>query len=93
MKSNTDRSIKRSLLNQLKYHLDNNFLHDVFLQFDGLQILLTIFNESLIESDYNTYPDSVICVISCLRKLAVFHDTVRQQLSDNLDSFYGLLRS
>ncbi|XP_012536869.1 rotatin isoform X2 [Monomorium pharaonis] len=90
---NVDPKIRKSALVQISVMLSDSSLHKLFINQNGLPLILDIFNKALIEKDYINYPDSVIPIISILKLLAFFECTLRHELSLNIDVFFNIIRS
>lgn len=90
--SDVEPSIRRSALNQISVMMDDVLLHGVFLNAKGLETVLPILETSLTEKNYTDYPDAVIPIISILKNLCFHQVTVRDELSNDLDVFYWILR-
>ncbi|XP_011175426.1 rotatin isoform X1 [Solenopsis invicta] len=90
---NVDPKIRKSALVQISVMLSDTSLHKLFINQNGLPLILDIFNKALVEKDYVNYPDSVIPIISILKLLAFFECTIRHELSLNIDVFFNIIRS
>lgn len=90
--SNVEPSIRRSALNQISVMMDDVLLHRVFLDAKGLEIILPILETALTEKNYTDYPDAVIPITSILKNLCFHQATVRDELSNNMEVFYWILR-
>ncbi|KAM3963108.1 rotatin [Aphomia sociella] len=56
-------SLRRSTLQQLAVMMRHQELHDTFLQYDGLNLIVAILRMSLMVDDYLAFPE---CAISCV---------------------------
>ncbi|XP_063892292.1 rotatin [Helicoverpa armigera] len=56
-------SLRRSTLQQLAVMIRQQNLHDVFLQYDGVKIIVATLRMSLVVDDYLAFPE---CAISCV---------------------------
>lgn len=72
--------------------MEDVLLHRVFLNSDGLAIVTSIFETALTEKDYSDYPDAVIPIISILKNLCFHQQPIRDELSNNVEIFYWILR-
>ncbi|XP_025159510.1 rotatin [Harpegnathos saltator] len=90
---NVDPKIRRSALVQISVMLSDISLHKLFINQNGLPLILDIFNRALVEKDYVNYPDSVIPIISILKQLAFFECSIRYELSIHIDTFFNIIRS
>lgn len=72
--------------------MEDYLLHDVFLNASGIDLIIELMERSLKESDYRDYPDSIIPIVSILKSLALYHFSVREELSSNPDVLYYILR-
>lgn len=85
-------SIRRSALTQIGVMLEDHFLHPVFLERNGLELILNILESSLHEKDYNNYPDSVIPIVSILKHICLYNSVIRNELSHNIQLIFNILR-
>ncbi|XP_056634769.1 rotatin-like isoform X1 [Diorhabda sublineata] len=90
--TNVEPVIKRSALNQISVMLEDPLLHQLFLDANGLSLMLNIMKTAITEKDYRDYPDSIIPVISIIKNLALYHASVREELSTDVDMFYFVMR-
>lgn len=72
--------------------MDDILLHRVFLNLNGVETVVGILESALTEKNYFDYPDAVIPVISILKNLCFYQSTVREELSNNSEIFYWILR-
>lgn len=84
--------IRRSALSQLSVMLEDELLHQIFLDGNGVDLILNVMQVALNESDFHDYPDSIIPAISILKSLCFFHSSVREEIGINIDVFYCILR-
>ncbi|XP_011308952.1 rotatin [Fopius arisanus] len=80
--SSVEPKVRKSALIQVSVMLTDSSLHRVFLKEKGLEILLEILERSLMEKDFENYPDSVVPIVTILRILSSTQGTVRHQLND-----------
>ncbi|CAH0720929.1 unnamed protein product, partial [Brenthis ino] len=59
-------SLRRSTLQQLAVLLRQQELHDTFIQYDGLNLIISLLRLSLLVDDYLAFPE---CAISCVSVL------------------------
>nr|CAI5848647.1 unnamed protein product [Callosobruchus analis] len=90
--SNVEPVIRRSALNQVSVMLEDPLLHQIFLDSNGLKIVIDIMKTALTDNDYRDYPDSIIPLISILKSLCLYHGGVREELGTSIDVFFGVLR-
>ncbi|CAH1953846.1 unnamed protein product [Acanthoscelides obtectus] len=90
--SNIEPVIRRSALNQVSVMLEDPLLHQIFLNSNGLEIIIEIMKTALTDNDYRDYPDSIIPIISVLKNLCLYHESVREEIGNNIDVFYCVLR-
>ncbi|VEN41222.1 unnamed protein product, partial [Callosobruchus maculatus] len=90
--SNVEPVIRRSALNQVSVMLEDPLLHQVFLDSNGLEVVIDIMKTALADNDYRDYPDSIIPIISILKSLCLYHGGVRQELGTSRDAFFCVLR-
>lgn len=84
--------IRRSALTQVSVMMEDYLLHSVFIQNKGVQLVLNVIRIALTEMDYSEYPDSVIPAVSILKNICLYSASVRQELSNNKEVFYLILR-
>lgn len=72
--------------------IDDPLLHLVFLDNGGLSVIVDILKTALIENDYRNYPDSIVPIISILKNVCLFHSSCRQELVDDVDVYFCVLR-
>lgn len=89
---NTEPVVRRSALTQVNVMMEDYLLHRIFLQNNGLPLILKIMKRSLIEEDYRDYPDSIVPAISILKNMCVYNSGVRRELSSNIEVYYLTLR-
>ncbi|XP_074116184.1 rotatin homolog anastral spindle 3 [Cotesia typhae] len=90
---NVEPKVRKSALVQISVMLTDSSLHKLFLKENGLKIILDIFDKSLIEKDYDNYPDSVIPILTILKLISSTQCTIRHELSINTDVFINVMRS
>lgn len=90
---NVEPKVRKSALVQISVMLTDSSLHKLFLKENGLKVILDIFDKSLIEKDYDNYPDSVIPILTILKLISSTQCTVRHELSTNTDVFINVMRS
>ncbi|KAK0170662.1 hypothetical protein PV328_008487 [Microctonus aethiopoides] len=90
---NVEPKVRKSALVQISVMLSDTSLHKLFLSENGLTIILDIFDKSLIEKDYQNYPDSVIPIITIIKLIVSTQCTLRHELSNRADVFMNILRS
>ncbi|XP_020290276.1 rotatin isoform X2 [Pseudomyrmex gracilis] len=88
-----DPKIRKNELVQISVMLSDHSLHNLFLSKNGLPLILDIFNKALIEKECENYPDSVIPIINILKQLVFFNNSVRHELSVNIDVLLNVVRS
>lgn len=91
--SDVEPSIRRSALNQISVMMDDILLHSVFLNSNGLELVITIIESALTEKIYTDYPDAVIPIISILKNLCLHQANVRDELSNDNELLYWILRA
>lgn len=84
--------IRRSALTQISVMLEDYLLHRVFIENDGVTILLRVMKNALIEKNYQDYPDSIIPAVAILKYLCLYNVSIRHELNSNWDVFYFVLR-
>ncbi|XP_030750028.1 rotatin [Sitophilus oryzae] len=89
---NVEPVIRRSALNQVSVMVEDHLLHDIFLEFNGTDLIIEIMENCLKEKDFKDYPDSIIPVISILKSIALFNSNVRYILSTNINVLFYTLR-
>ncbi|XP_018573187.1 rotatin [Anoplophora glabripennis] len=89
---NIEPVLKRSALNQVNVMVEDPLLHQVFLEDNGVEIVVDTIKSALTEKDYRNYPDSIVPVISILKNICLHHSDVREELSMNVEVFYFVLR-
>lgn len=89
---NIEPVLKRSALNQISVMIEDPLLHQVFLEKNGIELVVDILKNALREQDYKNYPDSIVPIISILKNICLYHGDVREELSVNVDIFYFVLR-
>lgn len=72
--------------------MEDVLLHRVFLNSDGLAIVTSILETALTEKNYSDYPDAVIPIISILKNLCFHQPAIRDDLSNDVEIFYWILR-
>lgn len=72
--------------------MEDTLLHQIFLDSNGLNLVINVMKSSLTEKDYRDYPDSIIPVISVMKNLCLYNGIVREELSGNVEAFYFILR-
>lgn len=72
--------------------MEDTLLHQIFLDSNGLNLVINVMKSSLTEKDYRDYPDSIIPVISVMKNLCLYNGIVREELSGNVEVFYFILR-
>lgn len=85
--------IRRSALTQASVMMEDPLLHNIFIESGALPLLINILHDALIEKKYNDYPDSVIPIISILRNICLYQPSVRQELGQNMDILFNIIRS
>nr|XP_022921045.1 uncharacterized protein LOC111429379 [Onthophagus taurus] len=78
--ANLEPLIKRSTLTQLAVIIEDYALHKEFLELDGIQKMVALLKDSLLEKNYETYPDCALSLITILKYLALYNSSVRQNL-------------
>ncbi|XP_043681789.1 rotatin isoform X1 [Vespula pensylvanica] len=91
--SDVDPKMRKSALVQINVMLTDMSLHKLFLNENGLFLILQAFNSALIENDYKNYPDSVIPILAILKLIVASESSVRHELSTNIDVFINIIRS
>ncbi|XP_066146267.1 rotatin isoform X2 [Euwallacea fornicatus] len=89
---NVEPVIRRSALNQISVMMDDYLLHDIFIDSSGLSLMVDVMRSALQDNDFRDYPDSIIPIVSILKNVALYHSSVREELSANMDVFYYILR-
>ncbi|XP_066247682.1 rotatin [Euwallacea similis] len=89
---NVEPVIRRSALNQISVMMDDYLLHEIFIDSSGLTLMVHLMRRALQENDFRDYPDSIIPIVSILKSVALYHSSVREELSANMDVFYYTLR-
>lgn len=90
--SNVEPVIRRSALTQISVMMEDNLLHRMFLENDGIEVVMKVIRAALTEQDYSDYPDSVVPAVSILKSLCVHNNSVRNKLANDVDIFYYTLR-
>ncbi|XP_044758408.1 rotatin [Coccinella septempunctata] len=90
--TNVEPGIRRSALTQISVMMEDYLLHDIFIEKGGVETIMKIMNNALIEEDYTNYADSVIPSVSILKSICLYDSKVRYELSHNLNLFYFILR-
>lgn len=90
--ANVEPGIRRSALTQIGVMMEDYLLHDIFIEKGGIETVLRIMSNALIEEDYTNYADSVIPSVSILKSICLYNSTVRYELSHNLNLYYSILR-
>lgn len=85
-------SIRNSALVQVSVMMTDPFIYNRFLESNGLQIILKILHNSLLESQHHVFPDFAIRCVSILKNICLHKPIVREELSMNIDLFFCLLR-
>lgn len=85
-------SVRRSALSQISVMLEDCDLHASFLEQGGLELVLEILENCLIEKEFHNYPDSVLPIVNILKSLAIYSTMIRQELSGRIEVFYSVLR-
>ncbi|CAH1155943.1 unnamed protein product [Phaedon cochleariae] len=89
---NVEPVIRRSALNQISVMMEDPLLHTIFLDANGLDIVVDILKSALIENDFTNYPDAVIPIVSILKNVCFYNGTAREELSLNEEVFFCVLR-
>ncbi|XP_063216459.1 rotatin isoform X3 [Bacillus rossius redtenbacheri] len=74
-------AVRRSALTQAAVMLRDPRLHAVFLQQEGLPLVLQLLRSALSRNDCTNSSESLVPIISILRSLAHHNSTVRQELA------------
>ncbi|CAH2251030.1 jg11793 [Pararge aegeria aegeria] len=82
-------SLRRSTLQQLAVMLRQQEIHEAFLQYDGLNLIVTLLRLSLMVDDYLAFPE---CAISCVSVLNSICSVSRHSLAKITDLPLLLLR-
>ncbi|XP_008548822.1 rotatin [Microplitis demolitor] len=90
---NVEPKVRKSALVQISVMLTDSSLHKLFLKESGFKIILDIFDKSLIEKDYENYPDSVIPILTIIKLIISTQCSIRHELSTRTDVFVNILRS
>ncbi|XP_043258441.1 rotatin [Colletes gigas] len=90
---NIDPKIRKSALVQISVMMSDSSLHKLFINENGLPLILKIFNSALLEKDYINYPDSVIPIIAILNLLASTESSIRHDLSTRINVLSNIIRS
>ncbi|KAI4475480.1 hypothetical protein M0802_015139 [Mischocyttarus mexicanus] len=91
--SDVDPKMRKSALVQISVMLTNSSLHKLFINENGLSLILHAFNSALVENDFKNYPDSVIPILAILKLIVANESSVRHELSTNVDVFINIIRS
>ncbi|KAK9883541.1 hypothetical protein WA026_001716 [Henosepilachna vigintioctopunctata] len=89
---NVEPSIRRSALTQLAVMMEDYLLHDMFIERKGVESVVTIMKNALIEEDYMNYPDSIIPVVAILKIICLYNANIRYELSNDLNVYFYILR-
>lgn len=79
-------------MNQISVMMEDVLLHRVFLNSNGLETVTSILESALTEKNYSDYPDAVIPIITILKNLCFHQPAVREDLSNDVEIFYWILR-
>ncbi|XP_063972672.1 rotatin [Diachasmimorpha longicaudata] len=90
---NVEPKVRKSALIQVSVMLTDTSLHKIFIKEKGLETILEIFERSLLENDFENYPDSVVPIVSILKLITSTQLSVRHQLSNDINIFTNVLRS
>ncbi|XP_015116754.1 rotatin [Diachasma alloeum] len=90
---NVEPKVRKSALIQVSVMLTDTSLHKIFMKEKGLETILEIFERSLLEKDFENYPDSVVPIVSILKLISSTQLSVRHQLSNDTNVFTNILRS
>nr|XP_031848371.1 rotatin isoform X1 [Nomia melanderi] len=88
-----DPKMRKSALVQISVMLSDSSLHKLFINENGVSLILKTFNSALIEKDYIHYPDSVISIITILNLLASTESAIRHDLSTRINVLSNIIRS
>ncbi|XP_043499586.1 rotatin isoform X2 [Polistes fuscatus] len=91
--SDVDPKMRKSALVQINVMLTDISLHKLFVNENGLSLILHAFNSALVENDYKNYPDSVIPILAILKLIIANESSVRYELSTNADVYINIIRS
>ncbi|KAJ8910706.1 hypothetical protein NQ315_002033 [Exocentrus adspersus] len=89
---NLEPAVRRSALNQVSVMLEDPLLHQVFLEMNGIVLMIKIMKTALIGREYKDYPDSIIPITSVMKNICFYHSNVREELSMDIEVFYCLLQ-
>ncbi|XP_017766173.1 PREDICTED: rotatin [Eufriesea mexicana] len=90
---NIDPKIRKSALVQISVMLSDSSLHKLFINENGLPLILNIFNSALVEKECINYPDSAIPIITILKLLSSTECSIRRDLSSRINVLSNIIRS
>ncbi|KAK2582399.1 hypothetical protein KPH14_004718 [Odynerus spinipes] len=88
-----DPKMRKSALVQINVMLTDTSLHKLFIDENGLSLILQMFNSALVEDDYKNYADSVIPILAILKLIVATNSSVRHELSNNIEVLINIIRS
>ncbi|XP_034840583.1 rotatin isoform X1 [Maniola hyperantus] len=75
-------ALRRSTLQQLAVMLRQQELHETFLQYDGLKLIVTLLRLSLMVDDYLAFPECAISCVSVLNSICFVSRHTLAKISD-----------
>ncbi|XP_046424633.1 rotatin [Neodiprion fabricii] len=88
-----DPKMRKSALVQISVMLTDSSLHSIFINENGLELILKIFDSALIEQEYTNYPDSVIPILTILKLICSMDSSTRHELAGRPAIYLNILRS
>lgn len=89
---NLEPNLHRSALTQIGVITSDHFVHAAFLERNGLETVLKILQNSVLEEKIANYSECTLPCITILKNICLYGAVIRRELSRNLDLFYCLLR-